>query len=209
MPQNITPAKSEYGQLTVETIDEVAPRLTRFTQDLIARLQACHIKVETAPVYLLNSTDHPIEVPCSGNGISIQMNFDAVLPFWADSPRARLQVSFNHGRRYFYPEHGKKLEKAKFSMRRILARFLREIKIEERKLRIQNEKDEKAIQARQSFADLSEKLDILPTTENQDIIRKGNLKLMCLPQTPTLVIVMLTISHEQAIEIVNKYLKKQ
>jgi hypothetical protein len=203
------PKECEYGQLTVETIDEVAPRLIRFTQDLIARLRACKIEVKTTTIYLLNSTDHPIEVPCSGNGISIQMNFDAVLPFWADSPRARLQVSFNHGRRYFYPEHGKKLEKAKFSMRRVLARFLREIKIEERKLRIQNEKDEKAIQARQNFADLSEKLGISPTTENPDIIRKSNLKLMCLPQTPTQVIIMLTVPYEQAIEISNKYLKSQ
>lgn len=197
----------EYGQLTVETIDEVVPRLTRFTQELVNRLNLCEIKTETTTIYLLNSTSHPIKVPCSGNGIPIEMNFDATLPIWAPEPRARLQVSFNHGKRHFFVELGKKTRNAKFPMSRILKRFLREIKVHERKLRIQSEKTQKATKARQALADLGERLAI-PPTENPDILRKSNLKIMCLPRTPTQVIVMLTVPHEQVAEIVSNYIKK-
>jgi len=204
----ITSEECEYGQLNLETIDEVAPRLIQFTQELIARLRACNLEVKTTPIYLLNSTDHPIEVPCEVNGVSVQMNFDATLPAWADSPRARLQVSFNQGRRHYHYEHGgKDLLPFKLSVRRVLNHFLREIKIEEDKRRIQNEKETKANQAHRNFSDLIEKLGFPATTENPDIIRKGNLKIMCLTQTPTQVIIMLTVPHDKALEISNKYLK--
>jgi hypothetical protein len=196
----------EYGQLTVETINDVAPRLIRFTEDLINRLRTCKIQVETTQVYLLNSTDHPIEVPCSGNGVSIEMNFDATLPIWAPEPRARLQVSFNHGRRYFYSERGKKAQNAKFRMSMVLKRFLSEIKIEERKRRIQAEKVRKAAKARQAFVKLGKSLDITPS-EDPDVLQEGNLKIMCLPQTPTQVIVVLSVPHDQVVEIISKYLK--
>jgi len=198
----------EYGQLTIETIDDVAPRLKRFTKDLIAQLEACKIQIKTSTVYLLNSTDHPIEVPCSGNNVPIEMNFDAIMPVWALEPRARLQVSFNHGRRYFYAERGKSIRKkeAHFPMAKIMGRFLYEIQTEDQKRRIQAETAIKANQARQYFASLSADLGI-PPSENPDIIRKDNLKILCLPQTPTQVIIMLTVPHVQAVEIANKYLK--
>lgn len=202
------PETMEYGQLTVETIDDVAPRLKRFTKDLIARLEACKIQIKTTTVYLLNSTDHPIEVPCSGNDVSIEMNFDAILPIWSPEPRARLQVSFNYGRRYFYSERGKnnKKKEAYFPMAKIMGRFLHEIQTESQRRRIQSEAAIKADQARQSFISLRADLGI-PPSENPDIIRKDNLKIMCLPQTPTQVVIMLTVPHVQAFEIAKKYLK--
>jgi len=200
------PKTMEYGQLTVETLDEVAPRLIKFTQDLIEHLKSCKIKIATTTVYLLNSTDHPIEVPCSGNGIPIEMNFVASLPVWAPDPRAKLQVSFNHGRRYFYSELGKESRNAKFPMSKVLKRFLSEIKVEERKLRIQEEKAQKTAKAHQALTDISNAHNI-PPTEDPNIIQKNNLKIMCLPKTPTLATIVLTVPYEQLPEIISKYMK--
>jgi hypothetical protein len=219
MTDSTPPETMEYGQLTVETLDEVVPRLKNFTEELINRLKICEIKVETAPIYLLNSSSHPLEVPCSGNGIPIQMNFTATLPIWAPEPRARLEVRFNHGRRYFYSEKEKRryfysekenqFRNTKFPMAKILKRFLTEIKIHERKLRIKSEKEQKAAQAIQAFETLAKKLGIPPSPKYPDVLHKHNVKIICLPKTPTQVTVMLTVPHAQVTEIVGKYLKNK
>jgi len=197
----------EYGQLTVETLDDVTPRLREFTVDLIKRLRACEIDVETTTVYLLNSTDHPIEVPSSGDGVPIEMNFDATLPVWAPEPRARLQASFNHGRRYYFVERGKKASNAKFAMARVLKRFLTEIKIEERKRRLAVEKEEKAVQAAQRFKVMAEELGI-PMAGDPPQIKKGNVQVSCQPQKSTEVRLSISIPHAQAVEIITKYMKE-
>jgi len=198
----------EYGQLTVETLDSVAPRLQRFTEKLMDHLQASKIKMKITSTYLLNSTDHPINVPCSGNGIPIEMSFDATLPVWAPDPRARVTIRINHGKRHYYTELGKNSRAAKFPFAKILPRILVEIKTAEKKYNIQVEKEHKAIKAQINFKALSESLEMSPTEKDPDIIRKGNIKIMNLPQTPTQVIIMLTVSHEQAVEITKSYLKK-
>lgn len=192
-----------FGQLSIETLDSVAPRLISFTSNLIDLLTACGIKVETTTAYLLNSTYHPISVPCALNGIPIEMNFCASLPSWALTPRARLMVSFNYGKRYYYLES----KRQQFLISRILKRFLSEIKTEERKQRLQAEKNQKETKARESFLALSETLGLYPT-DDPNILQKDGLKILCLPQTPTKVTLTVTLPHDQIIEIVSKFIKK-
>jgi hypothetical protein len=196
----------EYGQLNVETLDDVAPRLRQFTEELLTRLRKCKLEVSTTTVYLLNSTYHPIEVPAIANGVQIQMNFDATLPTWAPDPRARLQVSFNGGRRYFYSEVGQDRRNAKFPMAKVLPRFLQEIHIYERAARIQTEKARKQTQAQQRLAALGQTLGI-PESHDSQVLRTGNLKIRSLAETPTQVVVVLVVTHDQAAEIARKYLK--
>lgn len=204
MPESTPPPEEfESGQLNIETLDEVAPRLRRFTQELLVRLRACKFEVTTTTIYLLNSTDHPIEVPAFANGVQIQMNFDATLPVWAAHPRARLQVSFDHGRRYFYWE-GKK-RTARFQMSKVVARFLREITFRDKRNRIDAENDRKAEQAEQLLEQLRQDLG-WPASQVRTISTE-NVKVRCLPQTPTLAIVMIVVPYDQAAEIVRKYLK--
>jgi len=200
------PDKLEYGQLNVETLDDVAPRLRRFTATLLARLRGCKLEVSTTTVYLLNSTYHPIEVPAVVNGVQVQMNFDATLPTWAPDPRARLQVSFNGGRRYFYSEVGQQLRNAKFPMTKVLSRFLQEVHLCERATRIQTEKARKHTQAQQRLAALGQTLGI-PETHDSQVLRAGNLKIRSITETPTQVVVVLVVTHEQAAEIARKYMK--
>lgn len=195
----------EYGQLTVETLDDVAPRLRLFTNDLIKRLQACNLEIKTTTVYLLNSTNHPIEVPCAANRVTIQMNFDATMPVWAEEPRARIYFSFNGGRRFYYSERGRYIQTAKFPMARVLKRFLTQIRLEERRHQTQSGKEDKASKAQQAFETLSRDLGI-PIGE-PNTIHKNNLRIKCLSRTPSQVIIMLTVSHAEAIEIVSKYMK--
>jgi hypothetical protein len=200
------PDKLEYGQLNLETLDDVAPRLRRFTEALLARLRGCKLEVSTTTVFLLNSTYHPIEVPAVANGVQIQMNFDATLPTWAPEPRARLQVSFNGGRRYLYSEVGQQLRDAKFPMTKVLSRFLQEVRICERATRIQTEKGRKQALAKQRLAALGQTLGI-PESQDSQVLRAGNLKIRSVNDKPTQVVAVLLVTHEQAAEIARKYMK--
>jgi hypothetical protein len=205
MPESTPPPEEfEFGQLNIETLDQVVPRLRRFTEELLVRLRACKLEVTTTTIYLLNSTDHPIEVPAFANGVQIQMNFDATLPVWAAQPRARLQVSFDHGRRYFYWE-GKK-RTAKFQVSRVVARFLREITFRDKRNRIDAENHRKAEQAEQLLEKLRQDLG-WPSVQTPHTISIGNVKIRCLPRTPTLAIVMVVVPYDQAAEIARTYPK--
>lgn len=166
-------------------------------------MRAANLEIGTAQVYLLNSTAHPLEVPCSANGVEIQMNFDASLPAWAPEPRARLQVSFNHGRRWFYWEVGR--AKA-FPMTRVFARFLREITACSQTSRIQSEKVRKRQQARQALAALGQDLSF-PEARDPDVLRADNVKVRCNHSTPTLAIVMVEVPYAEAAEIIRKHRK--
>lgn len=204
MTASTPPDELETGQLNVETLDQVAPRLRRFTERLVAQLRATGLEVVITSVYLLNSTDHPIDVPCSANGVPIQMNFDATLPVWAPDPRARLQVSFNHGRRYFYQEIGKTVATAAFPTRKVMARFLREIQAVERTLRIKGETDRKRLQARQALKAFGEDIG-LSESSDPELLQAANFKVKALSQTPTRAAVLITVPYDQAAEIVRKY----
>ena len=206
MSDSTPPDKLEYGQLNVETLDDVAPRLRRFMADLLVRLRGCKVEVSTTTVFLLNSTYHPIEVPAVANGVQIRMNFDATLPTWAPDPRARLHVTFNGGKRYIFTEVGQQLRDARFPMTKVLSRFVREIHICERATRIQTEKDRKQALAKQRLAALGQTLGI-PESHDSQVLRAGNIKIRSVNDKPTQVVVVLLATHEQAAEIARKYLK--
>ena len=131
------------------------------------------------------------------------MNFDASFPAWASDPRARLQVSFNHGRRYFYHEVGRGRA---FPMTRILERFLREITACAKTGRIQSEKLRKRQNAREALAALGQDLG-LPAAQDLDVLRADNVKVRCIHTVPTQAIVMLTVTYDEAAEIIRKYRK--
>lgn len=167
-------------------------------------MRACNLQVATTPVYLLNSTAHPVEVPCSINGVEVQMNFDASFPAWAPDPRARLQVSFNHGRRYFYHEVGKARA---FPMTRILERVLREVTACSQAERIQAEKTRKRQDARQALAAMGQDLGL--PAQDPDVLRADNVKVRCVHTAPTQVILMLTVPYDEAAEIIRKYRRRK
>lgn len=196
----------EYGQLTVETIDEVAPRLRAFTRDLMHRLKLAGFTVGTTTIFLLNSTDHPIEVPCLVNGVVVHMAFDAMLPVWASTPRARVCVRFNLGKHYFYVERGSINPKtAKFPIRKILKRFL----VGVQKGELQNKREEIKFrnrdQAERAFQLLSKDLQAPVQAEDPSIIKLRNIKIKRLDQVPNRVILLLSVTHEEVREIVRRY----
>lgn len=196
----------EYGQLTVETIDEVAPRLRAFTRDLLHRLKLAGFTVGTTTIFLLNSTDHPIEVPCLVNGVMVQMTFDAMLPIWSSTPRARVCVRFNWGKHYFYVERGNiNPRTAKFPIRKILKRFLIGVQKGERQNKREEIKLKKRDQADRAFQLLSKDLQVPVQAEDPSLIKMRNIKIKRLDQVPNRVIILLSVTHEEVREIVRKY----
>jgi hypothetical protein len=91
-------------------------------------------------------------------------------------------------------------------MAKVLPRFLQEIHIYERAARIQTEKARKQTQAQQRLAALGQTLGI-PESHDSQVLRTGNLKIRSLAETPTQVVVVLVVTHDQAAEIARKYLK--
>ncbi len=195
-------------QLSVETIDEVAPRLRAFTQWLIDGLKDCNVEVETSSIYLLNSTAHPIEVPHRANGVPMQVDFDAVLPAGLSEPRARVRLRFDWGKNWHYVERGKTGRIAKFPTRRILFRCLREIQRGEGRLRIADTKREKQVKAEIAFTQLALDLKAAHHPEDPSIIKLRHVKIKRLDRMPTRVILMMNVPHEEALEILQTYPKK-
>jgi hypothetical protein len=184
-------------------LDAAYPRVCQFIKDLTGYLQACNTQIVTVPAYLLDSLKHPIEVFGSLNGVPIEMGFDAAQPEWTTEPRMRLQVSFNYGYRHLFLERG--IKEAQFPVTKILKKFIQEIHVAECSFSAQTEKERKAELAQRKFADLSLKLGLPIKTNKRNVIQGDIIKIMKLPQNPYRVIVMVTISHDQAIELANKY----
>lgn len=197
------PETMEYGQLTVETLDVVAARLKDFTERLIRHLRGV-TEVQTGHFYLLNSTDHPVEVPVLVGGVPIEMQFDATLPIWALAPRARLQISFNHGPRRYWTE----TTKSRFPFSRVLRYIIESLQRENHRCQKQREKVLKQDQARTAFQSLGESVGIEPTVGNPGVLARRNVRVVSLPDTPTRVQVTLVVPIEQATEIISKYGKK-
>lgn len=181
-------------QLPKEVMDEILPRLAHCVTDLIERLHRIHINIETTPIFFLNSTAHSIFVPCSGNGIPINMGFDAFMP----GPIIRVHVTIDHGRRYYY----RNFKKNQFPIR-VLRRLIIEIKAAERKRQIQEKKQLQIAKANRAFEDLSQILNI-PLTK-PGVITGKNFRIRCLPNTPSNVLLMIIVEHPQAVQIIEKY----
>lgn len=199
----------EYGQLTVETIDAVAPRLIAFTADLLNKLRLAGFTVEISTSFLLNSTDHPVEVPCMVDGISVQMSFDAFMPLWAVIPKARVSIRFMWGTPFYYLELGNQANQtAKFHTRKILRLFIKEVKKARRKLRISESKLQTTEHAEVAFQMLSQDIQAPTHPDDPSLIKLRNIKIKRLDKVPTRVIVMLSVTHDQARELVSKYRSK-
>jgi hypothetical protein len=194
-----TPPPLGYGQLTTEVLDAMAPRLRAFMSDLTQGLQRADLEVETVQTYLLNSTDHPIEVPCSVAGVPLEAEFEAVLPAWSDEPVGRLRYSINHGRRFFKTES--KVKRV-IPLRLVVRRIVKEVYLELEHRKAEADDQQRLDQALEALQKLGDELDLTP---EKGRITRGGLTIQALPQTPTRVALTVTVSHAQALEIVRKY----
>lgn len=184
---------------TLETLDDVAPRLRRFSAGLIERLRAAGMTVQTTQIYLLSSLSHTIEVPAQVNNVSVQMDFAASFPKWSDRPRARLQVSFDHGRRWFFYERAAR--DGGLPMTRILELFLRSVIEQDLEAEKLKEAQRKQRNAEFRFQELRRALEF-PPHPDPHLLQKGGISLKCLPDSPGRVGMTLIVTHEQAAAIV-------
>jgi hypothetical protein len=184
----------ESGQLAYETLDEVAPRLRMFIHELTRKLGLCGVKVGTMTGYLLNSTEHPMAMPCLLNDVPVQMRFDAALPRWADDPRARLQIRFATGKPYYYTEIGDNPKR--FPIKKVTFRILRELERETQALSVAQKLD----LATEAFEHLTKTLGARPTRDST-VVRVHGAKIKKLDAEPGHVLVVVKLTHERAVEM--------
>jgi len=198
-----------YEQITVETIDEVLPRLQLFTKKLVQQLSACGIRIGITTIYLLDSIEHPIEVPGECNGVPIQISFDATLRVWdGETPKARIGIRFNHGTPFYYVEKGRprKGAPAPFLIKNIVFRFIRELRKLERAAQIQRAKDTTKAAAEVAFQHLADKLGVPLSVEDPSFIDLSKkVKIKRLDQTPTIVLVIVNVTHNEALDLAKKF----
>jgi hypothetical protein len=208
MTASTPPDTLSYGQLNAVTLDDVAPKLRAFSAELIQLLRASKIRIETTTSFLLNSTAHPIEVLCSGNGIPIQMTFDASMPHWTSKPKARLCLRFNMGRPHYYGDRNKSPDVVSLPMKKILFRCLEEIqKLERRHFKRQERARKKAL-AEAAFQQLADELGTVIHPDG-DTIKLKNAKLKRLDMSPERVIVLLSVPYDEAREILKNHPRRR
>lgn len=199
--ESFTPKSEETGQLTIETLDEVAPRLRGFTQELIQNLLKCGVHLEYSTSFLLNSTDHPIEVPCRANGIPVAVGWEAVFPVWDTFPRASISLRFEEGFVYRYVE----TKRRKFPLQKVTRRFLLELHTHEQRRGRQESKQNTRELAATHFEQLAKELGVSLSTEDPSVMVFKNSKIKRIDNTPCKVVVLLNVDHAQALEIIKKY----
>lgn len=182
----------------------MASRLRTFVGDLTRGLRRAGFEVETFQSYLLNSTHHPIEVPCSVQGIPLEASFEVAFPKWSNEPVGRFRYSVNHGRRFYKTES--KIKRV-IPLRLVVRRIVREVYLELERRRVEAEGKENLRQALDSLQKLGAELGVAP--ENGELrAGKWGLVVAALPETPTRVSLTITVPHDQALEIIRKYGKR-
>ena len=194
-----TPVENE--RHTAETIDVVAPRLQRFTKDLIEHLQALNLDVRTTTHHLLDSPAYPIDVVAQVNDTHINMQFTASLPKWSVEARARLEVSFNRGKsKKFY----ERVDKT-FNLVKVVKTFIAEVHAGDALFAANLELERKAKLAGDSFRQLAETLGIPYDPFNPLTLKHDNFRFRAVPETPSRVAVIALVTHEQAVEMMKRY----
>jgi len=162
---------------------------------IVSHLKGCDQEVETYQTFFLNSSNHPIEVPCKINGVPVSISFDANMFVWDSEPQLRCKVSVDSGRVYPFKES----KSQTFNLKRLLRRLLNELQVAQKDL----EKRNRAAQSQESFEALRERLGT--SGEGSSEIIKGSARVRIVPRVLTKVVVILTVSHEDAAELVEKY----
>lgn len=194
-----TPVQNELH--TAETIDTVLPRLQRFVGELIESLQALNQDVHTSTTYLLGSSQHPIEVISQVNTTHIKMEFTASAPGWAEGARARLDVTFNRGKsKKFYERKDKT-----FDLVKVVKTFILGVSVGDAKFSETQEEERKARMAESAFQELAQSLGVAINPLDPHVLKMDNCRIHALPAKPTKVAVAVTVTHEQAIELIAKY----
>lgn len=184
---------TEHGQLYDSVISEVQPRAEVLVAQIISHLRGCGQEVETYQTYFLNSSSHPIEVPHKINGVPVSISFDGSMFTWDSDPQLRCKISVNSGRVYPFKE-----SKNRFNLKRILRRLLNELQVAQKEL----EQRARADQAQASFDALRERLG--GSGEGPEIL-KGEARVRLIPKNRAKVVVILTVSHEDAADLVERY----
>lgn len=179
----------------------MAPRLRQFTADLIERLQALHQDVQTTTVYLLGSQAHPIDAISQVNDTQISMQFTASLPGWATEARARLEVSFNLEKSKKFYERADKT----FHLVKVVKTFIAEVHAGDARFTEDRERDRKAKLAADAFQGLANALGLTVDPFKPLALKQDNFRYASLPGTPSKVAVVALVTHEQAIEMTQRY----
>jgi len=194
-------------EIVIETLDVVSERLRAFAADLVYRLRAAHFTVETFPVWLLGNPDYPIEMPTRINGVEVTSEFSARDPR-ADVPRVRaaLMVSFDHGQRYTFYE---RVGGSGLPMNQVVKRYLDEVVKCEKVRSKQEETLGKKQRAESRFFSLTQESGLIQDPHDLYSSHKANIHAKCLPDTPTRVMLTVLVDHQQALEIISKYMRDE
>lgn len=194
-------------EIVIETLDVVSTRLRGFAADLVSRLRDAHFTVETFPIWLLGDSNYPIEMPARINGVEISSEFVAREPR-ADVPRVRagLVVRFDHGQQYTFYE---RVGGSGLPMNQVVNRYLDEVVKCEHKRRKQEEIQGKKKRAESRFFSLLQESGLVQDPHDPNSARKDNAHVRCLPDNPTQVMLTILVDHQQATEILGKYLKTE
>jgi len=162
--------------------------------NVISRLEASGVRVETVETYLLDSAHHKIRVPCTLNGVPVQIGFSASIPAWTARVRAHLTVCFAGSRRWSVYEQANG-----FPVTRIVSRINKELE-----LRTQEEISRLERLGKQRLAE--EKLEGLATAlgvamHGPLVARQSNVELVGLADSPQEVYVTIRTSHANASKI--------
>jgi hypothetical protein len=183
---------------TTETLDDVAPRLSECMGQVIAQLQSHGVVVGTVDTYLLDSSQHRLTVPCTLDGVLVQVGFSASLPAWSEGVRAHLLVCFAGSRRWSIYE-GKK----GFQVPRIVGRILKELESHKQALREAEEEARNRQASEDRLAALALALGVVLQTPS--CAKGDNLEITAIPDKPAEVLITVRTSHASASRIAKEF----
>jgi len=169
-------------------------------EEVIARLEAAGIAVETVDSYLLDSSEHRMRVPCGLDGVPVQVAFSASMPAWSERVRAHLQVCFVGGRRWsIYEGPGG------FQVTRIVARIRNELESrrQEHSKRLAETKKQRLAEER--LAELS--AEVGAVAHDPLTLRQDNVEIAALADNPSEVRVTVHTTHANAARIAREFRK--
>jgi hypothetical protein len=165
---------------------------------VISQLESKGIAVDTAEAYLLDSPDHKIRVPCTLDGVPVQISFSASMPAWSERIRAHLQVCFAGARRWSIYEG-----RGGFQISRIVKRLTKDLKSSKQAEDERLEKLRKRRLAEQRLAELSAAIAVTP--HDALTLTKDNIEIAALVDCPSQVQVTVRTSHANAARIVGEF----
>lgn len=187
-------------------IEQVAPRLTDFVELLIKALRNKTSDIETMTTFLLNNSHHPIELPCSVQGVPIRIRFILKLDRWEFGPQAMISMKIGeqpHRNYMELPPHGRARLVGK-----LVRRIFDDVRAEEARWAIAQEEFRRMRQAEDRFRHLAQRLELAIDVESPLTLKRGNIRVRCVPNNPDQVVVFALVSQQDAFDIAERYGKR-